>query len=182
MNNYINEAFSRENANTNLEVNNLNVNCITSINNNFNLDSDGNLTVKSINVETGVVTNSGVLNLIYPVGSIYLSVNNVNPGSLFGGTWEQIKDRFLLASGDNYEAGVTGGEVTHELTVDEMPSHNHNVMFYWSNIYYPQLVKIFAAENCQSYGYGQNTENTGGNQPHNNMPPYLTVYIWKRIS
>ena len=61
----------------------------------------------------------------YPVGSIYLSVNSTNPGTIFGGSWEQIKDRFLLACGSTYSNGSTGGESTHKLTVDEMPSHNH---------------------------------------------------------
>lgn len=58
---------------------------------------------------TGAVSGAGLLNFIYPVGSIYMSVNATNPASLFGGTWEQIKDRFLLAAGDNYSAGATGG-------------------------------------------------------------------------
>jgi microcystin-dependent protein len=62
---------------------------------------------------------------IYPVGSIYMSVNNIDPSVVFGGTWQQIKDKFLLASGDTYENGATGGEATHTLTVSEIPSHNH---------------------------------------------------------
>ena len=63
---------------------------------------------------------------IYPVGSIYMSVNNVNPSTMFGGTWQQIKDRFLLACGDTYANASTGGEASHELTANEMPSHNHS--------------------------------------------------------
>ena len=69
---------------------------------------------------------------MYPVGSIYLSVNNVNPGTLFGGTWVQIKDTFLLTAGDTYSAGATGGTASHThttaehtLTVNEMPKHRH---------------------------------------------------------
>ena len=61
----------------------------------------------------------------FPIGSIYLSVNSTSPASLFGGTWEKIKDKFLLASGDTYSAGATGGEATHTLTIEEMPSHSH---------------------------------------------------------
>lgn len=73
---------------------------------------------------------------IYPVGSIYMSVNNVNPSTIFGGTWQQIKDRFLLACGDTYSNGATGGSATHTpsgtvgnhtLTVNEMPAHTHDV-------------------------------------------------------
>jgi microcystin-dependent protein len=63
---------------------------------------------------------------IYPVGSIYMSVNNVNPSTIFGGTWEQIKDKFLLACGDTYNNGATGGEATHTLNANEIPTHNHS--------------------------------------------------------
>ena len=73
---------------------------------------------------------------IYPVGSIYMSVNNVDPSLVFGGTWSQIKDRFLLACGDTYNNGETGGAANHTpsgtvgnhtLTVEEMPAHTHVV-------------------------------------------------------
>lgn len=63
----------------------------------------------------------------YPVGSIYMSVNSTSPASLFGGTWQQIKDRFLMCAGSTYKAGGTGGEASHTLTVKEMPSHSHDV-------------------------------------------------------
>lgn len=65
------------------------------------------------------------LNLTYPIGSIYTSSNPANPGTLFGGTWAQIKDTFLLTAGDAYKAGTTGGEVSHTLSVAEIPSHGH---------------------------------------------------------
>ena len=67
-----------------------------------------------------------LLNLVYPVGSIYWSSNNTNPGTLFGGTWTQIKDRFILAAGDSYSNGATGGAATVTLTVSNMPSHSHS--------------------------------------------------------
>ena len=66
------------------------------------------------------------IDLIYPIGAIYMSTNNVNPRVLFGGTWEQIKDRFLLSAGDSYKVGATGGEATHTLSTAEMPTHNHS--------------------------------------------------------
>ena len=60
----------------------------------------------------GNINNGGstkvLIDAIYPVGSIYMSVNNVNPSVLFGGTWEQIKDTFLLSAGDTYNAGSKG--------------------------------------------------------------------------
>ena len=78
--------------------------------------------------ETGMPLWNGapLLNLIYPVGSIYLSSNSTNPGTLFGGTWTQIKDRFILTAGDYYSNGAIGGAATVTLTVSNMPSHKHS--------------------------------------------------------
>ena len=67
-----------------------------------------------------------LLNLVYPVGSIYWSSKNTNPGTLFGGTWTQIKDKFILTAGDSYSNGATGGAATVTLTVSNMPSHSHS--------------------------------------------------------
>lgn len=82
------------------------------------------------NTDLSNLTETGkenILNMIYPIGSIYMSINEVNPSILFGfGEWEQIKDTFLLASGDNYSLASIGGEATHSLTVEEMPSHTHS--------------------------------------------------------
>ena len=87
---YIKDSFTKTEDNVNLEVNNLNVSCITSKSNNFNLDSEGNLTVKSINVNEGALSNLSIVNLIYPIGSIYISINATNPSNVFGGVWEQF--------------------------------------------------------------------------------------------
>ena len=120
---------------------------------------------------------------IYPVGSIYMSVNSTNPSTLFGGTWTQLKDRFLLGAGSTYTNGSTGGEASHTLTVNEMPSHSH-----------PQYVTVSSggslSANCDydSYASGKarksaqnvSTGTTGGGNSHNNMPPYLVVYMWQR--
>ena len=65
-------------------------------------------------------------NKIYPVGSIYMSVNSTDPSELFGGEWEQIEDKFLLACGTNHTNGTTGGAETVSLTEQEMPRHNHS--------------------------------------------------------
>ena len=142
---------------------------------------------------SGKIDLSSLWDQIYPVGSIYLSVNATNPSVLFGGTWEQVKDRFLLACGDTYSNGSTGGSATHihntgnhTLTVDEMPSHNHPGIFKYTNQtgYYARLY-------LGSDGTALDNEGkTGGGQPHNhgntgssnNMPPYLAVFMWKRIS
>lgn len=130
------------------------------------------------------------LNRYYPVGHIYISVNETNPSSLFGGTWEQIKDTFLLSAGDTYKAGETGGEAKHTLTVEEMPSHKHAYPFTNS------LLGVGASSanketnsltgNGGSWSNirasGNTMQNTGGSEAHNNMPPYLVVYMWKRVS
>lgn len=126
-------------------------------------------------------SNQEMVDLIYPVGSIYISVNNTNPGTLFGGNWEQIKDVFLLSAGDKYSAGDTGGEATHTLTVSEIPSHHHTI---------PAGNNPTTASNydhvASAYGGGTPkgllTGYTGGSNAHNNMPPYLTVYMWKRTA
>ena len=62
----------------------------------------------------------------HPVGSFYWSEKNTDPGTLFGGTWEQIKDTFVLAAGDTYQAGATGGQADVTLTEDMIPAHSHN--------------------------------------------------------
>lgn len=124
-----------------------------------------------------------ILDNVYPVGSIYMSVNSTNPKNLFGGTWEQIQGKFLFGMDSSYPAGSTGGEITHALTIDEMPEHNHTIYYpnaggpYGNaNIGYPEdsgTNMTWCAEMCK-------TASTGGGAAHNNMPPYLSVYIWKR--
>ena len=122
---------------------------------------------------------------IYPVGAIYMSANATDPAQLFGGIWEQLKDRFLLAAGDVYGAGSRGGEAEHTLTVDEIPSHEHNVPVYWKGASGNSGVNVQGMESSdprQYTGWTNNTDATGGGEPHNNMPPYLAVYMWKRIA
>lgn len=153
--------------------------------------------VKALNDRTSATS---IVNLIYPIGSIYMSVTDVSPEVIFGGKWEQIKDRFLLASGDNYENGATGGEEKHVLTVDEMPSHTHKGRIGYkhsvgssytpgaSEVYLDNIASPIAVTgttndsvtNIQQRNLAPSLS-TGGSQPHNNMPPYLAVYIWKRI-
>lgn len=126
-----------------------------------------------------------ILDNVYPVGSIYMSVNSTNPKNLFGGTWKQIQGRFLFGMNSSYPAGSTGGEITHALTIDEMPEHNHTIYYpnaggpYGNaNIGYPEdsgTNMTWCAEMCK-------TAPTGGGAAHNNMPPYLSVYIWKRTA
>ncbi|MGM9543584.1 MAG: phage baseplate protein [Romboutsia timonensis] len=117
---------------------------------------------------------------IYPIGSIFISTVKTNPSEYFGGEWEQIKDRFLLACGSTYSNGSTGGEATHVLTELEMPKHWHKTVINFGG---NETLDGYSSYSYQSGSrYYNNTSSAGGSQPHNNMPPYLAVYIWKRIS
>ena len=140
-----------------------------------------------------------VLDNVYPIGSIYMNVNSTNPGTLFGGTWEQIQGKFLLGMSSSYPAGSQGGEASHTLTTEEMPSHGHNPAnqagYYGfitnskkafevgdmgvqsgSGRYYPYSTAAFDISRNSLTG------TTGGGNSHNNMPPYLSIYIWKRTA
>lgn len=136
---------------------------------------------------------NNLLNTIYPVGSIYMSVNNTNPSILFGGTWESWGAGRVPVGVDVNDTAFdtveeTGGEKTHTLTTTEMPSHGHSVT--WQSNCPPWL---------QAGGYGQITasgsggankanigsitiNNTGGSGAHNNLQPYITCYMWKRTA
>ena len=133
--------------------------------------------------DLGTQTLDQILGLVYPVGSIYMSINNVSPATLFGGKWVQIKGRFLLGASDVYKANTTGGEATHALTTDEMPNHQHSIWFPNSGgeqsaeIGYPE-----AGSQNTYYAEASKTSGAGGGAAHNNMPPYLVVYMWRRLS
>ena len=120
-----------------------------------------------------------------PIGFIYTSNVSTSPAEIYGGTWEKIKDRFLLASGDSFSAGVTGGEATHKLTSSEMPSHTHDIPNkYLNGGYYGSESWMLTGNGGLRFTYNHTiTSNaTGGNEAHNNMPPYLAVYMWKRVA
>ena len=142
------------------------------------------------------------VDLIYPVGSIYMSVNATNPKELFGGTWKQIEGRFLLGMSSSYPAGSTGGEATHTLTTSEIPFHNHAIgQDGNTSLVLPTDVAVDDSSHAQYVttleggrsGWYKSSVAWGGaivtrnqtspyGQSHNNMPPYLAVYIWKRTA
>lgn len=118
---------------------------------------------------------------VYPVGSIYMSTVATNPKTLLGfGTWERIEDRFLLAAGTTYKAGATGGEATHKLTVSEIPSHSHSTPVAYADNSGGSSGHVTAWGRKSSSFVSTNA--TGGGEEHNNMPPYLAVYMWKRTA
>ncbi len=138
----------------------------------------------------GIVNSATVLDM-YPVGSIYQTASSTfNPQTAWGGTWERIKDRFLLAAGDTYTGGSTGGEATHKLTAQEIPSHTHTMYVNndgssssWSPTFGDYLPKPDSVTTSKKNYQAKLAQNgAGGDQAHNNMPPYLAVYIWKRTA
>lgn len=129
-----------------------------------------------------------ILNWIYPVGIILQFAEEVDPNALMPGQrWKKIEGKFLLASDSNYSLGVTGGEATHTLTIDEMPNHYHSygeprhTGGDWSCLGSPCDMNTSLDQNNTMVFHGY-TFSTGGSQAHNNMPPYLVVNVWKRTA
>lgn len=124
---------------------------------------------------------------IYPVGSIYISTSTTfNPNTVWGGTWEQTASgRCLIGANSTYPLGSTGGEAEHTLTIDEMPSHRHYTSrINWYNDLQTNGLSVNRAD--KSYlkvdGPEYRTDYVGGSKAHNNMQPYLAVYMWKRTA
>lgn len=123
-----------------------------------------------------------LLDYLHPVGSVYQSSDSTSPAELFGGTWEKIKDRFLLAAGDSHAAGSTGGEEEHILTAAEMANHTHGYNYTGqSDATGTGAIKIVSPGSTANAYTGEATSSCGG-QAHNNMPPYLAVYTWRRTA
>lgn len=114
----------------------------------------------------------------WPVGSVYIAYNHTNPGTLFGGTWTRISNAFLWAVDSSGTIGQTGGSKTHTLTVDEMPHHGHGSVY--SQHADGTKDKAWYTTAGSSLAYG--VVGSGGGQPHNNMPPYIQVSVWRRTA
>lgn len=140
----------------------------------------------------------------HPVGSYYFSSNPTSPAELFGGEWEAVKDRFILAAGDKYTAGDTGGEENVVLTQGQLPETYgliaDMVLQAATGIgvggvvrkgYSPGTTsKVVNASGSTTYTHEEGLEmysdraeiNFGNNEPHNNMPPYIVAYCWQRTA
>lgn len=132
-----------------------------------------------------------ILQAIFPIGAIYTNVSDsTNPATTFGfGTWERIQGQFILGASATYEAGSTGGEAVHALTEDENGAHRHGItvqgkLYNWSNG--EQQVTSLATGGSASIpmvtGSAFTVNSSGKGTPHNNMPPYLAVYMWRRTA
>lgn len=139
--------------------------------------------------DIGGVAINNFIDTIYPLGSIYITTSSTHPNVLFPNTfWVPIYDRFLLGGGKSYKVGSTGGEVTHTLTADEMPTHAHYMVSGNSggdSPWEPDVGSylIYSVTTNKTTFWAQlGMNNAGGSAAHNNMPPYLAVYMWKRVT
>lgn len=202
------QYFTESTEGLDIVANNIEVNCITSASDKFSLDTNGNLTVNSLTINdanNNTLSFEAIFNRIYPIGSIYISTNDVNPGTLFTGVWEKIEGKFLLGSSSGYVLGGEGGDVSHSHT---SAAHSHGygslyaaAQFAGTNGFYYKTktgVNFTGNERKKDTGAGVSTSSsrqegiqvygsTGSTTPENtgsasSMPPYVVVSIYKRIS
>ncbi len=193
------DNFTKEGEKSNLNINKLEVDCITSNKQNFSLDEEGNLKV------TSITTIDPFIGMLYPFEAIYLSMSSVNPKEYFGGSWEQIKERFLFGCGENYRNGTLGGEKEHRLKQQEcgIREHTHQLPLStksgvgsYDDLPFRAVVNgnpdlkfrtgritgISDFPNDYNAPLLEGNSDTDALLPHNNMPPYLAVFIWKRVA
>lgn len=139
-------------------------------------------------------TINGQFNKFFPIGSQYVTGDDTfNPNTAEGwqGTWAKIEGRFILGSSDDYEVNSVGGEATHTLTINEMPSHDHPLDNYsvgenmGRNVLNANSMNNFIHGDVSYNNYsnpGVRSGFTGGGAAHNNMPPYEVKHIWERIA
>ncbi len=205
---YIVDAFTKSEDSVDLEVDTANISCLNSKNGNFSLDAEGNLTVNSLSYNNADKMTLNVLDA-YPIGSIYLSVNNTNPSSFFGGEWSLWGEGRCIVGVDPTQSEFAvaehqAGEKEHVLTTNELPAHTHEVSggnhkhtytgylqvsTSSSTAYVAIAHKKYAADGVNtppsmnsSGSHTHTVSSVGSSNAHNNLQPYITCYMWKRIS
>ena len=162
-------------------------------------ETDLNNAYEKIVDENEYVTKGELIEIIYPVGSIYITTNGQNPGEYLGGEWESYGEgRTIVGAGTGtdsnnvqkvFEINETGGEYEHTLTADELAKHKHN--FEYMGTQYAGYRQAYEVGTHLTFFVGKPTAgdmkyitiaSNGGDQPHNNIQPYIVTYIWKRIS
>ena len=120
----------------------------------------------------------------YRIGDYLQTENPTNPALSWPGTsWVQVQNRMLMGASDTYPVGSEGGEAQHTLTVSEIPSHQHQ-LHGWAL----SITSVPATQYAPTYPYDQYdnanliTRPVGEGQPHNNMPPYIGTYRYRRIA
>lgn len=157
---------------------------------NFKTETDTRFTATKEELTNLINTTiDNTINSIYPIGSVYISLTETNPGTYLKGTWEQFgQGRTLIGVGtgndgtntQEFEVNATGGEYKHKLVIDEIPSHTHKY-------YSPIVQEVVPSSNTSTYGnynkgYYIDSDSVGGDGYHNNIQPYITVYFWKRVN
>lgn len=137
-----------------------------------------------------------ILEIIYPVGSLYFSTNKTSPAEIVGGTWELIEhNRFLLTTGLEYDTPMIGGQSSFTIAVSNLPSHSHGQRVEWEdsiaqnkyclNANGWRVQAVTSSDNGRSgvgVDMGRNTGATGGGQAIAFWPPWYRVHVWRRIS
>ena len=173
---------------------------------------DGKVAVTGeVSAGTLKVGGKSLLDLVYPVGAVYMSMTGTPPSVLFGGTWKAIEGRFLLAANATYPVTSTGGAASHTLTTEQMPTHSHRVLGYVDaeNVGHdhgiPNIKSGQSGEYgvyAETWGYGSGSrelntnfvdithnhsvditsQTTGGGKSFSLLPPYMAVYMWRRTA
>ncbi len=185
----IRNCFTEVEEGVNAEFNKVTVKCFDSTNNAFSMDCEGNLVVNSIRTREEVFLHD-IIDAIYPVGSLYFSMNEVNPETFLTGTWERIQNQFLLASSSTYPVGTTGGSIGHHHTLNNAYARigcARGVMYYHRKygtaINYNQTVDdpSFSHTDRQA-NQNVGTSLDGRTDNTSLLPPYIAVSIWKRVA
>ena len=132
---------------------------------------------------------AAILDICYPIGSLKFSTSAANPSTYLGGTWVTWGSGRVPVGVDTLQTQFatveqTGGEITHKLTISEMPRHRHESNAVGYGAKWQEELAYFVNENeftrpCDAF---VSTEFTGDSEAHNNLQPYITCYIWKRLA